>query len=600
MENILRKPNYDPIFDIFEIYSPQNDESIESENNFAINILSDELFINNYKMNKTNESDSSFSIESELSSLSKKADPLENIEQINEVKYNFFMILNNDCSYNEEYNDIFSISKKKLNEIKLRRLVIQKMNIVNENKENKKDYIFFPCNSTDTINFNYEIGTSKQFTIKINKNDAIIMCDGQNLMQEEILEKDFPSMKIVLENEKTKYKEKRNYQKIKNKKGKYNEKDDKENNIKKNQIISDINKSEDNNKNIIIEPNKNEENTKDYSFSLIDLNSDDEVRQKSTFYIKQEDIVYRFSFCNYYTKEIDGMYTSNKTIDLKIKGEINLSDSMINLFSGINFNIDNDLKSHIIYKNFESNVIEKNTPMFLEIKKSFVLFDLLTQIKQNVKIINHIKLENKDIKLPQLIIGIMCNYEAEGAKVLFEKLNNKYEEYKDKDNKISILEHNLNIINEEINGKKIKVLIGVIKDGIINKYPLNIQDYNIQDPETKSNKRVDLRTLNKMALEEPYKDNKIEEIFNKFKGKYKSLTSQQTLTLTTSQLSSFSTEENKILKEKIKKMENEKKIMEEQIKKDENEKKIMLELLSKHYSTEYLNKLLEENKNEKK
>ena len=136
MENILRKPNYDPIFDIFEIYSPQNDESIESENNFAINILSDELFINNYKMNKTNESDSSFSIESELSSLSKKADPLENIEQINEVKYNFFMILNNDCSYNEEYNDIFSISKKKLNEIKLRRLVIQKMNIVNENKEN--------------------------------------------------------------------------------------------------------------------------------------------------------------------------------------------------------------------------------------------------------------------------------------------------------------------------------------------------------------------------------------------------------------------------------------------------------------------------------
>ena len=464
----------------------------------------------------------------------------------------------------------------------------------------KKDYIFFPCNSTDTINFNYEIGTSKQFTIKINKNDAIIMCDGQNLMQEEILEKDFPSMKIVLENEKTKYKEKRNYQKIKNKKGKYNEKDDKENNIKKNQIISDINKSEDNNKNIIIEPNKNEENTKDYSFSLIDLNSDDEVRQKSTFYIKQEDIVYRFSFCNYYTKEIDGMYTSNKTIDLKITGEINLSDSMINLFSGINFNIDNDLKSHIIYKNFESNVIEKNTPMFLEIKKSFVLFDLLTQIKQNVKIINHIKLENKDIKLPQLIIGIMCNYEAEGAKVLFEKLNNKYEEYKDKDNKISILEHNLNIINEEINGKKIKVLIGVIKDGIINKYPLNIQDYNIQDPETKSNKRVDLRTLNKMALEEPYKDNKIEEIFNKFKGKYKSLTSQQTLTLTTSQLSSFSTEENKILKEKIKKMENEKKIMEEKIKKDENEKKIMLELLSKHYSTEYLNKLLEENKNEKK
>ena len=147
MAKILSKSNYDPIFDIFEMYSPQNDESINSENNFINNILSDELFINYNNMNKTNETNSFFSNDSEISSLSKKDDPLEYIEQINEVKYNFFMILNNNCSYNEEYNDIFSISNKKINEIKLRRLVIQKMTIVTENEENKiiydkKDYIF--------------------------------------------------------------------------------------------------------------------------------------------------------------------------------------------------------------------------------------------------------------------------------------------------------------------------------------------------------------------------------------------------------------------------------------------------------------------------
>ena len=277
---------------------------------------------------------------------------------------------------------------------------------------------------------------------------------------------------------------------------------------------------------------------------------------------------------------------------------------MPNLISGNNYQveIDNDLKSFIIYKNFESSIIEKNTPMFLEIKKSFVLFDLLTQIKQNVKILKHIKSENKDIKLPDLIIGILCNYETEGAKVLFNKLN----DIKNGDN-ISILEHNLNIINEKTNGKKIKVLIGAIKDGKINNYPLNIQDYNIEDPENKSDKRVDLKILNKMALKKPYEDNEIKKIFNNFKDKNKSLTSQQTITLTTSQLSSFSSEESKLLKEKINKMEEENKKMQEQIKENEEEKKKMekeniklIELLSQFYSNEKIQEYLKENIQEKK
>ena len=39
--------NYMSNDDFFEMDSPQNDESIESENDFAINILSDKLFYNN-------------------------------------------------------------------------------------------------------------------------------------------------------------------------------------------------------------------------------------------------------------------------------------------------------------------------------------------------------------------------------------------------------------------------------------------------------------------------------------------------------------------------------------------------------------------------
>jgi hypothetical protein len=68
------------------------------------------------------------------------------------------------------------------------------------------------------------------------------------------------------------------------------------------------------------------------------------------------------------------------------------------------YNIDNDLKSYIIYKNFESDKIVKDTAMFLEVKKGFDLFNLLIQIKQNAKIINNMYLENNTIKLPKIII----------------------------------------------------------------------------------------------------------------------------------------------------------------------------------------------------
>ena len=58
--------------------SPQNDESIKSDNNFTINILSDELFYNINKMSKANYTNNSFySNDSEISKSSIQDDPLE-------------------------------------------------------------------------------------------------------------------------------------------------------------------------------------------------------------------------------------------------------------------------------------------------------------------------------------------------------------------------------------------------------------------------------------------------------------------------------------------------------------------------------------------
>ena len=589
--------------------SPQNDESIKSDNNFTINILSDELFYNINKMSKANYTNNSFySNDSEISKSSIQDDLLEYTEQINEVKYNFFMIINNDCSYDGRYNDILEIKKR--NELKCKRLVIQKMTIEDKVIYDKKDYIFFPIKSNNnSIKFDYTIGTQKKnFEILLEKKACIIICDGQKLKQEEIFEQSFPQIKAELQKEK---KSKQNTcSKIKDKNENKSEGHCKENIDNKPKIIDTNNKTKDNITNNIIKQNKNEKKT--YS-SLIDSDSENEVKQKETFYINQEkNIFYRFSFCNY-TKEMDGIYTTNKEIDLKIEGKINLEYSMKKLING-EYKIDNELKSYIIYKNFDSSKIEKNTPMFLEIKKSFVLFDLLTQIKKSVKIINHLKLDNKETELPHLIIGIMFNYDSEGANALLNKLNEKY-----KDEEISILQHNLEIINEN---NEIKVLIGVIKDGKINKYPLNIEDYEIDDNQTKSDYRVDLKSLNKMAFEKPFGDSKIDEIFDSYKTKYKSLEQKKGLFLTISQFSqlSSSNEENKELKEKINKMEKtikeneeEKKKMEktikekeeekikmnEKLKNEEEEKIYLLELLGQYYKPEELQKILKEKKEKK-
>ena len=554
--------NYMSNDDFFEMDSPQNDESIESENDFAINILSDKLFYNINKMSKSNNKTNSFiSYKSGVSSSSKKDKSIGDTEQINEVKYKFFMIMKNKCSYNDEYNKIFLLSGKKY-EIKLRRLVIQKMSIDSKNEiiYGKKDYIFFPINSNE-VEFNYEIGANREFIMSINKRDTTLKCDGIELKSEEQFKEEYPEIKKVLEKEKEEKEkkekekdEKRNYPKKKNKDKKENKLE--ENNNDEKQKISDNNKKEDDkNKN-------NEQNEKEKSPK--DENSEDEVNQKYKYYLNQEsNNFYRFVYCNCYEKEVDDIYTINSKINLNISGEVEFYKEMMAKI-GQNYNTNNDLKAHIIYKNFESDVIEENTPMLLEVKASFDFYRLLLQIKQNVKLINHLKLESK-IKLPEVIIGIMCNCDFEKEKFYYERLFQNYE-----NKSVSIIKHNTDIINEEINGKKIKVVIGVIKDGKIGKYPLNIEDYSIKDPEIKkSDVRVDLNLLNKLALDNSYSDKDIKEIKDKYFNKYESLSYEEkifTLSQKEFSLLSSSSEESKKLKEKLKKIEEENKEKEEKMK----------------------------------
>ena len=65
---------------------------------------------------------------------------------------------------------------------------------------------------------------------------------------------------------------------------------------------------------------------------------------------------------------------------------------------------DNDLKSMIICKNFKSDIIKENTPMIIEVKKSFQLLELLIQIKKDGKIMKGLELDDKNIQLPKLIL----------------------------------------------------------------------------------------------------------------------------------------------------------------------------------------------------
>ncbi len=369
---------------------------------------------------------------------------IEAKEQINEVKYFFFMVLFNECEYSDEYKG-FKIFKK--NELNLIRIVKQKVTLNEITKEfvlGEKIFAFLPR-------------TQKKFQFEdenINKTYVITLDKGKIQITEG--EKDLLTAKEFEE----KYK-------------------------------------------IKIEAKKDG--------NILDSFSEEEMNNKLYYDMIGNNEFIRFSILLGYRKEIDAIFTKHKEINLA-SGKVDFTDGISNFIKGKNINIQNDLKSIIIFKNFEETVIPKDKPIVMEIKKSCRLSDLIIQLKQDAKIFKYIKCHDSKIELPKYFIGIICQYEMDTANKELFKLYKPY-----KDSEINNLSHILNVIKK----MEINIIIGIIKDEKIMDYPLGKCDYDCDIPNVF--RRVDLDYLNKKLCRGKYTEEKIDEIILKYGTIYKSI-----------------------------------------------------------------------------
>lgn len=185
-------------------------------------------------------------------------------------------------------------------------------------------------------------------------------------------------------------------------------------------------------------------------------------------------------------------------------------DCLLNLIRNQNdqFDINNDIRCNLIYKNFQNEEIPENEPFFLEVKKSMAeLSDLLRQIKEISKVVN-----NTTEKLPKYVIGIICKFDQNHIEFQQKELGKKYK----KNGKDTFFEYITEIIKEN----KINVLIGAIKDEKVFEYPLGIDDFLIEGKRLK--KRIDINFMNKKICNgKEVNEDRLKEIFIKYP--YKSL-----------------------------------------------------------------------------
>ena len=132
-----------------------------------------------------------------------------------------------------------------------------------------------------------------------------------------------------------------------------------------------------------------------------------------------------------------------------------------------------------------------NEPIILEIKSSFSLYDIMNQIKQNIKILSNTSKDLVNIVLPKYIIGILCDYNFNSAKREKNKLDFQYFN----DTKKTELQHILDIIKNNT----INVVICFVKKEIKG-YSLTQEDYNI--PGEKLRYRVELKYMYKKIFNE--------------------------------------------------------------------------------------------------
>lgn len=397
----------------------------------------------------------------------KKILSIEDEEQINEVKYNMFMILYNECEYPEEDRTKFVDFFDNIKTILVRKLIIQDCEVCDTKLlENKKEYVFIPITEEIKFHYNNQIIT----LIKGKKKDKI---PNKMLIKDKKDEK----KEIVVINE--------------------SELKDKYGNEFKNEIINLKNHSYN--------------SAKSSEYSVKTDNSDNEINGERFYAFMNDKRVKRFIFNNSYKKPIDGFFSRHKKINLGIEGEVNTFDYSLN-----NYNIKNDLKAHIIFKNFIGDSIAEKEPIILEIKKSFKIYDLLNQIKQISKIAKNLIDKNgeNNINFPKYIIGIMCNnYEGDAKRNNTMKLKEFY-----KKTNITLLQHDLDVINK--NG--VKVVICAIKDEKIMGYDLSQPDFDIKGESAKY--RVDLEYLCKKIFPNENKTSQINIILKNYKDIYESLT----------------------------------------------------------------------------
>lgn len=410
----------------------------------------------------------------------------EKKEQIDEVKYNLFMILFNKCDYDNEYNEVINNSD---HQFRMRRVVIQ--NCALENNE------LIPLEK----NYRFLVANDKKMTFKYNDKEIII----------EILKDDLITIKV-------------NEQTLMDKNSllnKYKINDDlKSSTISEESLVGNKENSNDDkhsvNKSSINEKGKENENNPSI---IYDEKSENEIKGKKFYEVIDEKHFIRYIFLKNIQKQIDGIYTKHKEINLNI-GKVDLEDSL-NQLKKNEFNNYNDIKCNIIYKNFHDFIIEKDIPFFIEIKKGFSLIELLYQMKYTAKIIGNIEFKkNVTQKFPNYMIGILCSFREQDIEGQFKKLNLKY-----KNESITIKERTCNIFEKF----GVKVVIGVIKDEVIDNYELGKPDYNI--PGERLCKRVDLNYLNSKLCLNKYTSSDLEKIVKKYSSVYKSLVAEKTITI---------------------------------------------------------------------
>ena len=544
--------DFDP-FDIDFHYIDNDKDNIMrlKENLIANNIKEPNFYY--YKLLKItkpeNEILSDYSEKKKNALKTEKLSGIIESEQIDETKINLFFVLYNGCDYNDEYKEII-IDRN----IKAKRLIIQDYSIKNEKIElGKKQYRYKKIfnEKENNIFFNdgqNEIIVEKQKEKK-GKRETIMFLNEEELLSEKKFMAKNPTVKnikddLTLLNSKSGNKS----QSVKNTNIKTNDNSSKEsvNNIEYNTISMPSH-----------EHLTNTSESKEFD------DSEKEVRGER-FYSENK----RYIFTDIYSKEIDGVFTKNNQINLE-KSKIDIMTGLGDLI--LKYDDKNDIQSHIIYKNFDEPYINMNTPFIIEVKKSLdSLISLLNQIKNISKVVGNLNGQ----QLPTLIIGIVCRFTPDQVNVQKNLLeSNKGNE--------TLLQHIMNIIN----GNKVHVVIGVIKDEKILDYPLGESDYNIEGENLET--RIDIYYMN-TRFKNLDKD-VMQSIYTKYSKIYKSIT------FLSNPIQNFDNllKKNKEMELKIIKMEKEKKEYEDLKLKMQNEIK------DKDAKIEELENQLESGKNHK-